>query len=260
MKNWLSLLLLGAGLIAGVVGAAATDNASLLEAQAKRFWAAEVQKDWGTVYDMSSPADRGTLSREQFAVFRDERGPYHYLKAKIDQNIVVGDFAWVHVQYEYKLPPYPDVPPRAGDEWHRWQKTSDGWQPVPRDELPMWPKLPPQMRPAADEAALAKRANEFWHAKATQDWKAVYAYLMPAFRANVPLEEFVKGRVRYFYLTPRIEWVEVEGQKGRAKVVFAAKPTDPAVSKMEPEERKAVDIWAKVDGQWYYDLRANKGF
>lgn len=260
MRDWLRLCVLAVGILAVPAMAVPADDLAVLDTQAKRFWAAEVRKDWDAVYEMLPAADKGTMTREQYATLRKERGPYQYTTAQVGEVLVEGDAAWVRVQYEYKLPRYPDVEPRQAQTWHRWQRTPDGWRPVPRDELPQWPLRPPQRRPAAEEAALTERANAFWRAKVTKDWIAVYDYLTPDFRAEVSRDEFLKSRVKYVFVSPRVEWAEVDAQHGRTKVRYAFRFADPAASKQEPIERTAVDTWRKVDGQWYYDFVSNKGF
>jgi hypothetical protein len=256
MKHWLCFLVAAIGLVTGALASDATKDREALDAQAKRFWGAEVQQDWNAVYDLLTPGGREGATREEYAAYRKEQGPLHFVAAQIGEVTVAGDIGWVRVTYQFKFAKYPEVAVGQGDMWDLWRNT-DAWRPVPKEQRDQWPKRPPQERPAADEAALAARTDALWQAKAAQDWKTVYQYLPPAFRAQISLEEFLSRPPRNLYVSPRIEWTEVDGESGRVKVAFAAKPTDPAVSKMEPQNNSTIESWIKRDGQWYLDISAS---
>lgn len=249
MKLSLSLLGAVAALVVGLArGAAAVDTQSL-EPIAKRFWAAEVQADYEKVYDMLSSGEQNTITRDDYVKLRKETGPVRYLAAEVGEIDFAEHLAWVHVKFEWMFPRYP-APGRSAETWHLW-RYEDGWHPIPLDERDKWPILPPQLRPAADETALTQRTTGLWKAKAEQDWKSVYAYMPPEYRARIPLEQFLKSKARFLYITPHVEWVEVSGSEARASIAFLYKINDPAVSKMQPKEQKVIEPWVKVNGDWY---------
>ena len=246
--NLLAMLVLAARLAkAGV----AVDTQSL-EPRVKQFWAAEVKPDYDAVYGMLSKGEQDSIAREAYVKLRTEIGPFHYQSARLGDIEFSGDLAWVHVNYEFTLPRYPMMPPRTFETWQLW-RYQDGWYPIPVAERDRWPTLPPKLRPAAEEAALTKRAAGLWQAKVDQDWKRVYGYLLPGFRARIPLDEFLKSKARFIYIEPRVEWVEASGNEARVSIAYLAKLNDPAVSKMKPEEQRAIEPWVKVDGDWYLD-------
>ena len=255
MRHWLHAVLFVAALGAGGAALAAADDESALDALAKRYWAAEVEQDWGSVYDMLSETEKAMVVRDRYRAIRKEEGPYHYVAAQVTEVAVAGDVAWVHVKYEFKLPRYPYVAPERKETWQLWSRT-DRWHPVPIAQIDHWPGRPPHLRPEAEERALAKRSTELWQAMAGQDWKGVYGCLPPQYRAQVPLEQFLKNKALNFYYSPRVEWAEVEGQGGRVRVVYTYKPTDPAVTKLEPSAGRVTEDWIKADGNWYLDIQA----
>src|SRR5438552_2047708 len=249
MKHSLTLLWAVVVLTMNMAAGAAAVATQSLEPLAKRFWAAEVEPDYGKVYDMLSSAEQNTITRDEYVKVRTEVGPLRYLAAEVGEIDVAKDLAWVHVKLEWMPPRYPG-PGRPGETWHLWRYT-DGWHPIPPGERDQWPMLPPHLRPAADEAALALRTTGLWKAKAEQDWKSVYAYMPPEYKARVPLEEFLKSKARFIYITPHVEWVEVSGGEARAGIAFLYKINDPSVSKMQAKEQKVIEPWVKVDGDWY---------
>ncbi len=249
MKRSLNFFWAIAVLVVSMAAAAAAVDTQSLEPLARRFWAAEVKPDYEAVYGMLLPAEQNTITRDDYVKLRKEVGPVRYLVAEVGEIEFAQDLAWVHVKFEWMFPRYPS-PGRPGDTWHLWRYV-DGWHPIPLDERDRWPEVPPRLRPAADEAALAKRTAGLWKAKAEQDWKSVYSYMPPEYRARVPLEKFLDNKARFLYITPQVEWVEVTGSAARASIAFLYKFNDPSVSKMTPMEQKVIEPWVKVDGDWY---------
>lgn len=258
MKQWLGMLVTVAGLMLGMAAHGAPDDRQAVEARAQRLWAAEVKDDWGAVYDLLTPVSREGQTRDEYAANRRTIGPLHYREAKVDEVVLANDVAWVHVSYKFVLVAHPIVPPSPAQNWQVWRKDGD-WQAIGPSERELWPRLPPHLRPAADEAALAKRSSEFWQARVARDFKKIYPYLDPNFRGVVPLDEFLVRKSKYLYFTPRMDWAEVDGAAGRVKVLFASKLADPAASKMEPSENLVIEKWVKAGGEWFFDVKANSG-
>jgi hypothetical protein len=255
MKRWLNLGWAVVALVVGMAPGAAAVDTQALEALAKRFWAAEVQQDYQTVYDILASGEQNAVTRDNYVTLRKEgKGSVRYLAAEVGKIEFLGDLAWVHVKLEWMFLRAPK-PGRPFETWHLW-RYGDGWHPVAPDERDRWPILPPSLRPAADEAALTQRTTGLWKAKAEQDWKSVYGYLPPEYRARVPLEQFLKSKSRLLYITPHVEWVEVKGSEAHARIGYLYKINDPAVSKMQPVDQEVTEPWVKVDGNWYLNTSA----
>jgi mRNA-degrading endonuclease YafQ of YafQ-DinJ toxin-antitoxin module len=255
MKDWLNRITACLYVIGAVsLALAAEQDKQALEARARQFWEAEVKQDWGTVYDLSIPEERANATREQYVAFRREKGPFQYLTAQIGEVAVAGDIGWVQVAYDVRPLNYPEVKPHHIQIWDLWHKR-DTWYPVPKPQRDQFPKLPPHLRPADEEAALSKRAHDYWQAKETQDWQLIYQYLTPDHRAQVSLEQFLKKKALFSYFSHRLEWTEViTDNRGRVKVVYRRKLNDPSVSKLDPQEDRVIENWIKIDNQWYRDL------
>lgn len=247
---WLVIILALVASVASSARAATDDDRKALEAAAKRFWAAEVALDYDAVYDLLSAADRSAMQRIEYVRTRRDVGPARYMAAEVGEIVVVGDHAWVYVKAEWALPRYLQAGARPGATWQFWLK-SDGWHPVTPDARDQWPLLPPHLRPADEEAALAKRASEMWQAKIDQDWARVYEYMPPWYKARVPLEKFLQSKAKLLYLTAKVEWAEVRPDEARARIVLSYRLNDPAATKMPPRQQSLIEPWAKVDGTWY---------
>jgi hypothetical protein len=108
----------------------------------------------------------------------------------------------------------------------------------------------PQTARAAEPIPVEVRAEQYWKARAERDLIAAHPFYCTAYKARVPLNEFVKmTRLTRFELkdvkvaktTPVGERVEVT-----VKFQFMA----PKIS-AEPLDGQAMDVWAKdTDGQW----------
>lgn len=222
-----------------------------LEQQARTFWEARVNGDWATVYDILPPAEKGDLTREQFAALHRERTPFRFHSAQVREVATEGEFGWVNVTYSVRPASEPDYTPAHVEAWNAWQRHDGQWHPLPVDQREQLPKLPPHLRQADEEAALSQRAHEFWNAKEQQDWARIYQFLDPAFRKQTTESQFLQRKAYFQYLSHRLEWTEVIDDQGRIKVAYMSKLNDPTLTKLEPKEKIVIEEWAKVDGQWY---------
>lgn len=250
--SWLALLFALGALAAGAARAAADDDRQLVEQLAKRYWDAEVALDYGAIYDMLSASEQQSVARDEYVRSRRDVGPARYMAAEVGEIVLSGKVAWVRVKGDWALPRQLYAGARPGSTWQVWVKEQT-WHPVPPDSRDQWPRLPPHLRPVADEAALAKRASEMWQAKIDQDWARVYAYMQPAYKARVSLEKFLQSKARFVYVTARVDWTEVRRDGPRARIVLSYRLNDPAASKMEPLHEELFEPWVKVDGEWYLD-------
>jgi hypothetical protein len=234
----------------GTMPAIASADRQGLEGLVKRYWAAEVDQNYGAVYDMLEAREQDPIPRQDYIEVRKGGGPARYLTAEVVELAYDGDLAWVYVTFDWVFSHYPNASPRPGYAWQPW-RYADGWHPVPLLEREQWPSLPPKLRSAADEAVLKERVIGLWQAKTSEDWKSVYVYMPPWFRDRVSLEKFLGNKALYVYLSPEVEWVEAKGDQGRAKVTVATRHNDPAATKMKPQTDRFVESWIKVNGTWY---------
>jgi hypothetical protein len=211
---------------------------------------AEVDQDYGAVYDMLSAREQNPISRQDYVEVRKGGGPPRYLTAEIVEFAYDGDLAWVYVTFEWVFSHYPNASPRPGYAWQPW-RYADGWHPVPLLERDQWPFRPPKLRLIAEEAVLKERAIGLWRAKTEEDWTSVYTYMPPWFRDRVPLEKYLGNKALYVYSSPKVEWVEAQGDQGRVKIAVATRHNDPAATKMKPHTDHLVESWIRVEGIWY---------
>jgi hypothetical protein len=241
--------------------AADGDERAKFKDRAQRFWNSRVQDDWAVVYDLMSVEEQQLAGndREKFAEWSKKKGWFKYNSVKFGEFYVDKDLAWVEVTFSTSLRQYPTMPAQESTLWDVWRKTDD-WRQIPRQAADQFPTRPPQVRPAEEESAVAKRVDAMWEARKSQDWAAVYELLDPTYRASVTKEDFLKRKSKYLYLSHVTEWVEVSGVRGRSKVSFVQKLNDPTLHKLQPTNETAFEAWVKVDGQWFRQMPAeNRG-
>ena len=232
--------------------AAADADRAQVEALVKKFWSAEVARDYGAVWELLGPAQQSANPRTDFITVRTEKGPINILAAEVKQVEVAGDLAWAHVKYDWVVANFPGYPTQSAERWQQWRHT-DRWAPLGPNEAGNWPLLPPQLRPLAEEARISQRAAAAWKAKVDQDWKAFYQYMSPAFKAAVPIDEFLKGRSKLLYVSAKVDWVEAKESEAKARVTYTYKENEPAMSKMKPLDGSYIEPWIKAEGSWYLD-------
>jgi len=225
-----------------------------LKEPAKDFWEARIKGDWATVYRYLSPMDKDKFTQDQFVSSRKEKGPFRYLSYKLGDVEIAGQLGWVEVSYTVEPVGFANYPARHMHIWQVWQEMDDRWYPVPASQRAEVPKKPPHMRPAEEEASLIRRAHEFWNAKEREDWLLIYQYLDPAFTSEVSSEEFLEKTALFSYLSHRVEWAEVTGDRGRVKLTYACRLKDPSLAKSDPIETGVVEEWIKVNSHWYRQL------
>lgn len=235
---------------ATLVAQGAPDEASLVQQRAKELWAAKVEDRWDVVFDFLPPEEQALAkSRDDYAAYNKAGGPFQYLSAEVGEAIVDGDTAWVALKFSVKPRLYPLKPDQV-QKWEVWLKRDD-WRPIPRTVENQFPARPPKARDTEEDARLAARIEALWKHTERGDWRSVYDFLDPKYRAANTIEQHMARRAKYLYSSSKLVWVETQGTVGRAKVSFQQKLNDPTLTKLEPEEKTLVEEWIKVDGQWY---------
>ncbi len=229
-------------------------EATLVQQRARDLWNAKVTDRWDVVFDLLPPEEQAqTQGREAYAEYQKSGGPFQYTAAEVGEVVVEGDTAWVALKFAVKPRQYP-LKPSDVEKWEVWIKRDD-WRPVPRSAEDQFASRPPKARNAEEDARLAARVEAVWKATASDDWRAVYDFLDPTYRAANSIEQHMARRAKYRYSSPRIQWVETNGNTGRAKVSFMQKLNDPTLTKLEPEEKSMVEQWLKVNGQWFRNTK-----
>ncbi len=232
-----------------------TTESSLRE-RASLLWKALVAEDWVTEYQFLSPEEAATITKEAFVSLRNEKWLLRYLSATVGKAVSSNDIGWVEVTLNFRLKNYPEIRPEQRTTWDLWQRKDGQWYRVSENRHEHVPKLPPHLRPAEEESSLSQRVHAFWQAREQQEWKLVYQHLDPTFKEKTSEEKFLKSKAKYSYLFHRVEWVEVIGENGRAKVVYTHKLNDPTLTKLDAQENVALEKWIKVNGQWYRRMSA----
>jgi hypothetical protein len=233
---------------------AAQDDSKALRERAKTFWEARVKGDWATVYDYLSEAEISGRTKEQYVAFSKEKGPFTFTSYTLGEVDVDGDLGWVKTVCDFYPTQFRGVRPTHMDRWEIWEKVDGKWYPVSRQQYEDYPKLPPRLRPLAEEKAVTARANGFWQAREKNDYTSVYQHCSPAFRESIPVEEFLSKKAQYLYVSHQILWAEVEGDRANVRVTVSYRPNDPHLTKMTPVQETIVQPWIKVNNQWFVEI------
>lgn len=247
-------------LLLGVVLAgplrAAQDESKVLREQATKFWEARLKADWAVVYDYLSEEERTGKTKEKYVELMKEAGPWRYLHYKMGAVETVDDMGWVKIEYAAEPVKFPGIKPKRVDHWEKWEKVDNRWLLLPAKRLVELPQLPPSQRPLNEEKAVKARAEEFWKAREKNDYAAIYHLCAPAFRKQVPIEQWLTMKAQYLYLGHEILWAEVKGNQAMVRTAYEYRINDPNVSKMDPKEEIAMHQWIKVDNQWFLNANA----
>ncbi len=225
-----------------------------LKERAQAFWDARVREDWAVLYRYQPGADGSQAGLDEFTAFSKKNSTFRFLSFELGHTETAGDLGWVKVVSTARVKDVPSVPPRTTETWQIWEKIDGNWFPSPAKRLGEAPTRPPSMRPAADEAALTKRVNDFWEAMEKEQWALLYTYCDPEFRKAVSQEEFLQKKAHYAYVTHSVDWAEVTGDLGKVRVTCLMRPNDPHLSKVEPKDDSNVEDWTKVEGVWYKSI------
>lgn len=250
----IAFLFLGVVVFGLVWSSSAKDDKDVLTSAARNFWEAKVKGDHAKVYKYLSSEERGELTEEQFLAQMRGKQAYQFISYKLGAVETAKDLGWVETETTVKLEKYPTLPPRTVHRWEVWRKMGDDWRPLPIKREDEAPKLPPSLRPAEEETALAKRANDFWESKKRGDWNYLYQLCEPKFRESVSREEFLQSKALHLYLDHQIEWAEVSGDRGKTRCTYMYAYNDPSLAKMDPLQGSVVEEWVKVEGAWYREI------
>jgi hypothetical protein len=254
----IAFLFWGMVIFESVLPSSAQDDKEVLTAAARNFLEAKVKGDQATIYKYLSSEERGELTEEQFLAQMRGKEEFQFLSYKLGAVETAKDIGWVETETTAKLAKYPSLPPRTVHRWEVWRKRGDDWRPLSINQEDEAPKLPPSLRPAEEEAVLARRANDFWEAKEKGNWNCVYQFCEPKFRESVSSEEFLQKKALYSYLSHQIEWAEVSGDRGRTRCTYRYAHNDPSLAKMDPLQGSIIEEWVKVEGAWYREIKEPK--
>jgi hypothetical protein len=226
-----------------------------LRKRATECWGARVAQDWKTVYTCQDPAARAKTTEEDFVGKRDA-GVVRYLSYELGPAEIEDGIGWTEVRYSYAITRDPSHRETQMHAWEPWKKVDGTWCLISGTDRTYLPSRPLGQRQTPDARALRERAEEYWKANEKKEWPRAYQYYDPNYRAAVDETRFVDEVASLFeYPSYKIEWVEADGDKGRVKVHYRARITDPSLSRLGVQEHDVVEDWVRMDGTWYLQAR-----
>jgi hypothetical protein len=248
-------LLLAAAPPAFSLGANRTEEEALRK-RATDCWTARVSQDWKTLYACQDPALRATTTEEDFVGKRDA-GVVRYLSYELGPTEIEEGVGWSEVTYSYAITRDPTGRPTQLHTWEPWKQVDGQWYVMSPTERTNLPNTPPALRKSADARELRSRAEAYWKANTKQQWPKAYQYYDPDYRSAVPESQFVHEVASLFeYPSARVEWAEADGDKGRVKVRYQARITDPSLSRLGVQDHEIVETWVRIDGTWFLQARS----
>lgn len=230
----------------------AVPQAPELRAQAERLWAARKAEDWATLYTFLEPHQQ-TASLEEYAAWARDHEPFKVESYQLGQVLTDGRLGWVEINARLAVRRFPNMPARAAHRWDKWEWREQQWRQVPPRAVEDYPESP-VTRDAAEEAHLRERFGESWAARRAADWEKLYSLVDPRDRERVPFEKFVDSEGLFEYYSHGIVWIEVIDDRGRIRVSYEHKLTDPSLTKLPQKTLEVTERWVKHEGVWYRDL------
>ncbi len=230
------------------------DAVEALGNRARQLWQARRDQDWAQVYLFEKPKVRKQTSVDDY-VARSEAS--HHLRVESFELIraqAEPDRGWVLIRYRSNLPRFPDVPSRQVELWQKWHRIDGNWHPVPPGQLSDYPEAP-ALRNVARERRLRLRFQESWRWRQAKNWSQLYQLCDPGDREAIPEDEFIRAQSSIEYLSHELDWVEVIGQRGRIRVGYHHKLTDPSLTKLQPTTMFVIEHWVIHGNNWYRDLK-----
>lgn len=221
-----------------------------LEARAEAYWAAQQREDWLEVYRFQVPTVREEYTAEEFAAWSEQNAPFTIDAYQLGRAITDGEMGWVEVSATTGVRRFPEMPSRESQRWEKWKVVLDEWYPIPPTDVTFYPESP-ALRDAAAEARLRERFLQAWEARRTLDWDRLYELSDPRTRPAERGPTPTLDEVPHEFLSYKIFWVEAIGDRGKVRVQYEYRLTDPNLTKMPPQFTVVSDRWERVDGEWY---------
>jgi hypothetical protein len=142
------------------------------------------------------------------------------------------------------------------ESWEKWHTVKGQWYPLPHDEQMNYPEAP-SLRNTVEEKRLRSRFAEWWDAMQAGDWGRLYQLVDPRDREEITEQSFAKAAGVLQYLNYELHWVEVTGERerGRVRVSYEHKITDPNLTKLAPRTVTVIDYWVLREGTWFRDMK-----
>ncbi len=234
-------------------GRDSADSNARLRHRVGQYWSAKAAEDWSTVYGFLTPTIQASKSSGEFVEWSKNNEPFRTLTHEIVDVRTDGERGWALVRYASELRRFPDAPPRETQTWQKWVRIGGEWYPVPPSELVLHPNTP-ALRNAREELRLKARILLASEARKNKDWHALYLLSDPRDRARYSEESFVRAERLVEYLSCTIDWVEVIGDRGRARIGYEHRLADPNLTKLPVQVLFVIEPWTLCEGEWYRDL------
>lgn len=224
-----------------------------LRERAQELWLARQSEDWSVVFQFEDPDQREHATVEQFVAWCNESEPFREVAFTLHDLKCDGDLAWVDLESTTQMRRFPDVPPRTTRTWEKWHRLNGSWYPVPKGRLEDYPASPSE-RELEDEPRLRARFEASWTARQHQDWTALYALTDPRDHEAISESALANAYGRYRFVSAKVQWVEVIGQRGRIRVAIECALNDPSLTKMPSDILVITEKWIKHEEVWFLDL------
>lgn len=225
-----------------------------LRTRTEQLWHARQERDCPAVFSFEDPSAPQPTDEAAFLSWCREDDPFRIRAYNIAAAETDGDMGWVRIETTTEFAKSPEPQVTQVETWEKWHTVKGQWYPLQHDEQMNYPEAP-SLRNTAEEKRLRSRFAEAWDAMHAGDWARLYQLVDPRDRENITEQSFVKAAGTLQYLSYELHWIEVTGERGRVRVSYEHKVTDPNLTKMAPRTIAVIDYWVLREGTWFRDLK-----
>lgn len=226
-----------------------------LRARAETLWEARVEEDWETAFDFLYPEHQDQTNPQEYAEWCSEKEPFVWHEAEIGEVIVREPLGWVEVDCVTSMRRFPGAPEQPAVQWEKWLLRDNQWYPIPKTMIDSYPESP-ALRDAEAEARLSARVKAAWQARLDEQYGRLYReFVDPADRTYVSEDDYIAQFDLSEFLEYRVLFVEARNNRGRVRVAYQVKLTDPNMTKVPPKRSVINEKWIEREGKWYLELR-----
>jgi len=225
-----------------------------LRRRAEELWTARRVRDCATLFNFRIPTPESEADRAGYVEWCKENEPFEIAEYTITATDAQPPWGWVRVAYRTRFRKVPDSPLESVEIWDKWFHYQGQWYPVPTTAHRDYPEAPATRRADA-ESRVRDRFLAAWELRRSRGWTELYQLVDPQDRGSVPEAEYARVEGLFDYLGRELHWVEVVADRGRVRVSYLHKSTDPNLTKLPTRTTVITENWIERNGEWFIDLR-----
>ncbi|MDZ7761260.1 MAG: hypothetical protein U5L00_13535 [Desulfovermiculus sp.] len=109
----------------------------------------------------------------------------------------------------------------------------------------------------SDEQLLASRADQYWEAYTSRNWKVVHDLIDPAIKDELTsyIDTLRSSEPTAEYMYYKKKNIEIDGQKAEVTYEVMIKYLHPYLQELPPQKKFLTNNWIKRNENWYIIMR-----